>query len=146
MRVVQLTMQLKCNGSKSPPFLSELNPLWSLRSLESGFHNYDRYDHCDRWTFLFSAIATIVAIKWKPGFNREAAAKKSDQKTWAVMRMKYVHSNVLLMFFFFTLIRISNARTSTCVSKWKLRQHKHKRKRNGQVRSSCAFAYAYVVA
>ena len=29
------------------------------------------YDRCDRWTF-FSAIAAILAITWKPGFNQLA--------------------------------------------------------------------------
>ena len=36
--------------------------------------------------------------------------------------------------------------TSTCVGKLKLGRHKHKHKKNGQVRSSCAYAYADVVA
>ena len=65
---------------------------------------YDRYDRCDRWTFFFLSDRYDRGDQMeKPGFNREAAAKKSDQKAWAIMHMKYVHSNVLLMWFFFLL-------------------------------------------
>ena len=66
--------------------LNELNPLWSLRSLESGFHMIAMIAAIVE-LFFFSAISTNLAFISKPALNREVAAKKSDQKACAIMHM-----------------------------------------------------------
>ena len=36
---------------------------------------YDHCDHCNCWTFFFSAMAAIVAIIWKPGLGSKRVTK-----------------------------------------------------------------------
>ena len=54
---------------------------------------------------LFFSQRSLLAIIWKLGFSREAAAKKSDQKVCAIMHVQCVQHNVLLVknhcFFYF---------------------------------------------
>ena len=71
---------------------------------------YDRYDRCDHWTFLFSAITAITTIIWKPGYTDDVSCRESfekwmihsfrpSQKVWTKFRQN-LHQYYLFVYFF----------------------------------------------